>query len=68
MPPHYQKRGHKWVCTPTFGQTKYSNFDIFWYFVFKNAKFSWLASLADFTLLIFSKLSEHNSIKIKINL
>ena len=42
---------------PTFGQTKCSNFDIFSYFVAKNAKFSWLASLANFTLSIFSTLA-----------
>ena len=41
--------GHKLVCAPTtFGQTV---------FVVKNAKFSSLASLANFTLLIFSKRS-----------
>ena len=41
------------LSPPTFGQTKCSNLAIFSYFVVKNAKFSWLASLANFTLIIF---------------
>ena len=40
---------------PTFGQTKCSNFAIFWYFVVKNAKLSWLASLANF-IYVFQAL------------
>ena len=42
---------------PTFGQIKYSNFAISSFFKVKNAKFSWLASLANLTLFIFSELS-----------
>ena len=51
--------GHKWVCAPppTFGQIKCPNFAISSYFKVKNAKFSWLASLANLTLLLFSELS-----------
>ena len=43
---------------PTFGQSKCSNCTICSYFVVKNtifSKFSWLASLANFSKLIFSK-------------
>ena len=42
---------------PTFGQMKCSNFTNSSFFKLKNAKFSWLASLANLTLFIFSKLS-----------
>ena len=65
-PPPLSKGGvgHKWVLAPPpppplppFGQTKCSNFAIFLFFVAKNAKFSWLASLANFTLSILLSLS-----------
>ena len=42
---------------PTFAQPKCSYFAIFSHLLVKNAKFPWLASLANFTLLIFSKRS-----------
>ena len=46
------------LCPPsTFGQIKCPNFAISSYFKVKNAKFSWLASLANLTLLLFSELS-----------
>ena len=57
--PEFSKvgRGATGIVPPTFGQTKWSNLVIFSFFVVKNAKFSGLASLANFTLLVFSKLS-----------
>ena len=45
------------LCPSTFGQMKCSNFAISSFFNVKNAKFSWLASLANLTLFIFSELS-----------
>ena len=42
---------------PTFGKMKCSNFAISSFFKVKNEKFSWLASLANLALFIFSKLS-----------
>ena len=42
---------------PSFGQIKCSNFAISSIFKVKNANFSWLASLANLTLFIFSKRS-----------
>ena len=55
--------GQTWVCAPTFGQNKCSNFAkyliIFCSLKCKivNNKKNWLASLANFTILLFSKLS-----------
>ena len=55
--------GHTWVCAPTFGQNKCSNFAkyliIFCSLKCKivNNKKNWLASLANFTILLFSKFS-----------
>ena len=55
--------GHTWVCAPNFGQNKCSNFAkymiIFWSLKCKivNNKKNWLASLANFTILLFSKFS-----------
>ena len=64
VPPHFQKWGGGggtsgfYPPPHTFGQTKCSNLAIISYFVVNlNAKYSWLASLANFTLLIFSNLS-----------
>ena len=59
VPPHFQKWGGAQVglCPPTFGQIKCSNFAISSFFKVRNAKFSWLASLANFTLFISSELS-----------
>ena len=50
--------GHTWVCVPTFGQNKCSNF-IFCSLKCKivNNKKNCLASLANFTILLFSKFS-----------
>ena len=45
------------LCPPTFGQIKCSNFAISSFFKVKNAKFSWLASLANLTLFVFSEIS-----------
>ena len=48
-PPHFQKWGHKWVCSPpTFGQSKCSNFTICSYFVVKNTFFFFKIFLARF--------------------
>ena len=46
--------GHK----PTFGEIKCLNFAICTYSVVKNAKKNWLASLANFNSLIFSKFNK----------
>ena len=57
LPPF--KRGAQVGFNPPpspFGHTKCSNFAIFSYFVAENAKFSWIALLANFTLSVFSTL------------
>ena len=59
VPPHFQKwGGTSGFVPPTFGQIKCSNCTICSYFVVTNtifSKFSWLASLANFSKSIFSK-------------
>ena len=59
VPPHFQKWGGTsgFEPPPTFGKMKCSNFAISSFFKVKNEKFSWLASLANLALFIFSKLS-----------
>ena len=62
--PALSKKGtHTWVCTPTFGQTKCSNFAKY-LLIFCSLKCKivnnnkhWLASLANFTILLFYKFS-----------